>query len=322
MLIRLYRKGDDSEVAKVYNNAYREAIESLPEIYKYEEVTPDDVLDWLHDDTELWIVEYENRIIGFAQIRIEIEHGKRDVSVLQIMSPRKWDLEQSNIAIHPEFQRKEFGSILLQELIDKYKDKAEFVTAVSFSDNLAANRFFERNGFSAHDIYRVSDYSDEKPLINSSIYETLDLDNLEAPDNLNSEVVFRKATLDDANAIAEIHKNNVWWNPEVRSLEWNKKFIRGKFGHTVFVIECKNEVVGAIDYWEDGRVGISGVLPHMTRKGIGSTMFYKVLLAMKEAGFKYAVMDSGLTQVDAIKMYERFGFTIQRRQNAWIKKIK
>ncbi|TFH11732.1 MAG: GNAT family N-acetyltransferase [Candidatus Thorarchaeota archaeon] len=59
----------------------------------------------------------------------------------------------------------------------------------------------------------------------------------------------------------------------------------------------------------------------MKGKGIGSAMFYKILLAMKEAGFKFAFMDSGMTQVDAIKMYERFGFTIQRKQNAWIKKI-
>ena len=55
--------------------------------------------------------------------------------------------------------------------------------------------------------------------------------------------------------------------------------------------------------------------------GYGSAMFYKILEVMKDAGFKTAFMDSGLTQVDAIKMYERFGFTVQRRQDAWIKKL-
>ncbi|MGY5881070.1 MAG: GNAT family N-acetyltransferase [Candidatus Thorarchaeota archaeon] len=322
MLIRPYREGDESEIAVVYNSAFREAIESLPEIYQYKEVSTEDVLDWLHQDTELWIAELDARIIGFVQVHVEIEHGKRDIPVLQIISPRKWDLDQSNIAVHPKFQRSGVGSRLLQVIIEKHKDTTEFITAVSFNDNLAAEMFFQHNGFEMHDIYYFPDYSDEKPIMNSSVYETLELDNLVAPKNLNSEIGFRRATIDDASAIAEIHKHNVWWNPEVRSLEWNKEFIQGKFGHTVFVVEYENEVVGAIDYWEDGRVGISGVLPHMTGKGIGSAMFYKVLLTMREIGYKFAFMDSGMTQVDAIKMYGRFGFTARRRQNAWIRKIK
>lgn len=322
MRFRHFQAGDESSIAAVYNSAFKHAIESLPEIYQYKEVSAQDVLGWLRDDTELWIVEVDNQIIGCTQVHLEIEHGKRDVPVLQIISPRKWDLEQSNIAIHPEFQRSGVGTKLLQKIIDRHKGTVEFISAVSFSDNLAAERFFEHNGFEMHDIYHFPDYSDERPIMNSSVYETLELDDLEAPINLNSEIVYRKATLDDASAIVEIHKHNVWWNPEVSSLEWNKKFIQGKFGHTVFVVEYENEVVGAIDYWEDGRVGISGVLPHMTGKGIGSAMFYKILLTMKEVGCKFAFMDSGMIQIDAIKMYERFGFTVQRRQNAWIKKIK
>ena len=59
----------------------------------------------------------------------------------------------------------------------------------------------------------------------------------------------------------------------------------------------------------------------MRRRGIGSAMFYNILLTMKKDGYKVAFLDSGLTQIDAIKMYERFGFTIQRRQNSWVKQV-
>ncbi|MBE0526727.1 MAG: GNAT family N-acetyltransferase [Candidatus Thorarchaeota archaeon] len=321
MHVRQYEVGDESSIALIHNSAFRYAIESLPEIYQYKEVSAGDILDWLQECTDLWVAVSENRIIGYAQVYVIVEQGKREIPVLQIISSRKWTLEQSNIAILPEYQRRGFGTTLVEEIVERYKDTIEFVTVHTFSDNLAAEQFFEKNGFTKHDVYYAAEYSDDKPLMNSSVYETLELENLHAPANLNPDIIFRLATLDDAEAVTEIHRQNVWWSEESNSLEWNKDFIVGKFGHTVFVAEYEGAVVGSIDYYKDERVGIAGVLPHMKGKGIGSAMFYKILLAMKEAGFKFAFMDSGMTQVDAIKMYERFGFTIQRKQNAWIKKI-
>lgn len=322
MLVRPFRKGDESEVAVVYNGAFREVIQSLPEIYQYKEVTTDDVLDWFHENGVVWVVEVDRNIIGYAQFRVEIEHGKRDIPVLQFMPAKNWDLEQSNIAVLPEYQRNGVGTKLLREIVDEYKNTIDFVTAHTFSDNQPAEKLLEANGFTMHDVFYYSDFSDDKPLTNSSVYEIRKLENLVAPDNLNQDIAFRRATLDDAAALAELHRFNVFWCDECESIEWNREYISGKYGHTVFVVELEERVVGSISYLKDGRVGITGVLPSMTRKGIGSAMFYKFLLAMNKDGHKVAFIDSGLTQVDAIKMYERFGFTIQRRQNAWIKKIK
>lgn len=321
MGIRQFQSGDEIAIASIYNNAFREAIDTYPEIYQMKAVSPEEILDWMEESTKIWVIERESQIVGYAQVCVEIEHGKREIPILQIISSRKWTLEQSNIAVLPEYQRQGIGSMLLQEVIDNYKDTVELVMVLTFSDNLGAEQFFEKNGFTKHDLYYFAEYSNDKPLMNSSVYETLELEYLKAPGNLNPDITFRLATIDDAEAVTEIHRQNVWWSDESNSLEWNKDFIQGKFGHTVFVAEYEGDVVGSIDYYKDERIGIAGVLPHMTKKGIGSAMFYMILLAMKEAGFKFAFMDSGLTQVDAIKMYERFGFTIQRRQNAWIKKI-
>jgi len=320
MLIRRYQSGDETEVAVVYNSAFKDDIESLPDIYQYNEVTVNDVIEWLQGNTVIWVAEVDNRIIGYAQVRVDIECGKKEVPVLHFI-PKKWDLEQSNIAVLPEFQRSGVGTKLVQEITEKYKNTAEIATAYTFSDNRGAERLFESSGFAMHDAFYYSDYAEDRPFANSSVFETLELENLKAPNNLNPHITFRRATLDDVVVITEIHRHNVFWCDECSTLQWNRDFIMGKYGHTVFVVEGEGEVVGAIDYYKDGRVGISGVLPSMTKRGIGSAMFYNILLAMKEEGYKIAFMDSGLTQIDAIKMYERFGFSIQRRQNAWIKQL-
>ena len=60
----------------------------------------------------------------------------------------------------------------------------------------------------------------------------------------------------------------------------------------------------------------------MTWNGIGSVVFYDVLAVMRDKGYKYAFVDSGLSQVDAIGIYERFGCSIQRSRKVWIKIMK
>jgi len=322
MLIRQYRKGDESGIASVYNSAFREEIDTLPEIYKCKEVSTRDIHMWLEDGATLWVAELEERIVGYAHVRVIIEEGMREIPTLQITSPRKWTLEQSNIAIDSEYQRRGIGTQLLNGIIERYKDSIEFIFVLTFSDNKMAEKFFEKNGFRQHDAYYFPDFSEDYPMMNSSVYEVLELNDLKAPKNLNENIIFRRATLEDAAAVTKIHRQNVWWSEESNSIEWNLDYIEGRFGHTVFVAELKNEVVGVIDHYTDERVGIAGVLPHMTGKGIGSAMFYNILRTMKDAGFKYAFMDSGMTQEEAIRMYERFGFKIQRKQNAWIRRLR
>jgi ribosomal protein S18 acetylase RimI-like enzyme len=321
MKIRRYRDGDAPVLASVYNRAFKKTIETLPKIYQYTEITPDNVLEWFKEGATVWIAESKGNALGYLQCRVEVERGKRDIPVLQFTPATRWDLAQSNLAVLPELRRQGIASKLITETIEEYSERAEFATAYIFGDNLPAENLFRKLGFSLHDAFYHPEFSNEFPLVNSSIYETLELSHLIPPESLRRDVTFRDATVDDAKDVTEIHRKNVWWCTECSTIKWNRNFIKGKFGHKVFVAEFEGRVVGAIDYWEDGRVGISGVLPEYRKQGIGSLMFYKVLQAMREIGYQEAFMDSGLTQKDAIKMYERFGFRVQRRQNVWIKKI-
>jgi ribosomal protein S18 acetylase RimI-like enzyme len=322
MHVRRFHPGDESAIASIHNSAFQTTIKTYPEIYQCRVVSPNEVNDWTKQEPNaLWIIESQSQILGYAQVRVEVERGKRDVLVLQFMPAQKWDLAQTNIAVLPEYQRKGVGSQLVKTILKKYHDKAELVSAHTFSDNIAGEKLFSSLGFTMYDAYYYTPFSDKYPIINSSIYETLELQDLAAPKMLVPNIIFRKAELDDAAMIAEIHEHNVWWCEECNSQEWSIRFINGEYGHTVFVAEIEGEIVGSIDYYKDGRIGISGVLPEFKRKGIGSTMFYEVMKTMKKAGFKFAFVDSGLTQIEAINMYARFGFSVQRRQNAWIKKF-
>jgi ribosomal protein S18 acetylase RimI-like enzyme len=322
MQVRQYRPRDEDSIASIHNRAFRATIESLPEIYQCNAVDSEDVIDWITPESNiLWVVETTGQLVGYAQVRVQVESGKQEVPVLQFMPAEKWDLDQANIAVLPEYQRKGIGTFLVENILREYSNIAEIATAHVFSDNVAAERLFQTTGFTMHDAFYHPSFSDEYPLVNSSIYEILELDSLTSPDNLNPHLMFRRAKLHDAPVIAEIHQTNVWWCDECGTLDWNVRFIRGKLGHMVFVGEINGEVVGEIDYYKDGRVGIAGVLPEFRNQGIGSAMFYRVLRAMQKAGFRSAFVDSGLTQTEAIKMYERFGFSIQRRQNSWVRRV-
>lgn len=322
MQIRQYRPGDEVDIAKIHNDAFQVLINSLPAIYQYGSVSPEEVVDWVNSESiKIWIVEAQSQVIGYAQTRVEVERGKQDVPVLQFMPARSWDMNQSNLAVHPSYQRKGVGVFLVESILREYLGTVEFVTALTFSDNMAGERLLQNLGFTLHDAFYYEPFSNEYPLTNSSIYASLKLESLKPPENLNKEVMFRRAVLRDAPSIAEIHQSNVWWCDECGTLDWSVRFIKRKFGHTVFVAELNGEVVGEIDYLRDGRIGIGGVLPDFRNQGIGSTMFFELLRVMQKAGFEIAFADSGLTQIEAIKMYERFGFSIERRQNTWVKNL-
>lgn len=323
MRVRQFREGDDESISAIYNKAFQNKINSLPRIYQYRFVIPEDVIHWQLDvKNALWIVELDNQPVGYAQVRLEVERGLKEIPVLQFMPAKKWDLNESNIAVLPEYQGHGVGSYLVNEIIKRYASKATIVTAYTFSDNVAGETLFSSIGFTMHDMFYYPPFSNKKPLANSSIYESFELKHLHEPSFKRPIVRFRRAEAKDAPIIRELHQHNVFWCEKCLTLEWNKEFIEGKYGHTVYVAEYEGKVIGEINYLKDGRIGITGILPEYRGKGFGSTMFYEVLREMKKADFVSAFVDSGLTQTDAIKMYEKFGFVIQRRQNCWVKVLK
>ena len=323
MQVRQYRKGDEKSIAEIYNRAFQKQIASLPNIYQYRRTTPEEAYNWRSGGANsFWIIESDGEPIGFAQIRIEVERGEQEIPVLQFMPARCWDMNECNLAVLPEYQRRGVATQLIHEIIKSHEPDAMIVTAHTFSDNLAGESLFASCKFDLHDAFYYSPFSKTRPLANSSVYESLDLEHLQEPKFDMPKAHFRRAELKDAEAVRQLHEYNVFWCEECLTIGWNREYIEGRYGHIVFVLEHDGRVVGAMDYYKDGRIGIAGVLPEYRGKGFGSTLFHDFLREMMKAGFKTAFVDSGLTQTDAIKMYERFNFTIQRRQNCWVKVLR
>ncbi|NHJ13060.1 MAG: GNAT family N-acetyltransferase [Candidatus Thorarchaeota archaeon] len=319
MGVRAYRAGDEVIVMQIHNEAFKEYIEHLPPAYGCEKIDALSVVTQAESpDTDLWITETGGSIVGYAFCQL-----KEEGQVVWFAPSNPEELSQSDFAVRPNLQRRGVGTLQLREILKHYaKSKAQAAIALVFSDNLRAERFLAANDFELHDVFWLSSDTGIKPTANSTAFARVMLDSI-SPIQPDAKITTRKAKEDDANAVARIHKANVWWCEECSTLEWCKDYIAGKYGHQVIVAEYDGRVVGAADFFTDkGRIGIAGVLPEHQKQGIGTTLLLSLLQLMKEMGFSEGFVDSGLTQQEAIRMYERLGFQIERRQNCWVKILK
>ncbi|MFX1481964.1 MAG: GNAT family N-acetyltransferase [Promethearchaeota archaeon] len=316
MEVRQFQLGDENAVVGIYNETFKHYIETLPEVYDYRPISVESVLEVVENKSgDLWVVEVNGRVVGFTQCEVVFEEGEKTVW----LTVRPEDIGQSTIAILPEFQRRRCGSELIRRVLENYKKNGtKIAVALVYDDNPIGESFLKNLGFVDHDVFQLS--SQTKPMANSTVCVRYNLvDAVEVPEP-NIDVKFRNANKDDVEAIAYIHERNVWWCDECSTGEWSLKYIRGELGHRVIVAETGDGIIGVADYIiSSGRIGLGGVLPEYQSQGVGSALFATLLNAMRDAGLETAFVDSGLTQEEAIRMYERFGFQMERKQNCWVK---
>jgi ribosomal protein S18 acetylase RimI-like enzyme len=323
MKIRQFKSGDEEVVCKLHNEAFIERIKTLGESYNFHHATVEEIRDWLETEKDaIWLADVESSPVGYVHTRVNMEKGKKKIPTLYIV-PTDWSLGESRIAVASSSQRMGVASELLQTVLDEcLRQGLRYAAALSHSDNMPAKKLFESFGFSQPEVFMDPEYSEDQPLFNSSVYATLDLTK-QLPDiELNSNVSVRKAKPDDINPIAEIHKRNVWWCEECSTLDWTTDYINGTFSHDVLVAELNGDVVGVADSTLGSqRIGIGGVLPENRGKGIGTTLLYGLLKRMKAYGIPTALADSGMTQAEAIRIYRRLGFNLEKRQYVWVKSL-
>lgn len=140
--IRLATKADANQIAHVH-------IASWQAIYRGH--IPDDILnnlsltkreqEWqerLQAGVIAWVVESDNKIIGFASICPTRDTDNDPKKVAEI----------SAIYLLPEFWRKELGQQLCQVVFDKVLDKGfKEITVWVLESNNQARRFYETVGF-------------------------------------------------------------------------------------------------------------------------------------------------------------------------------
>jgi ribosomal protein S18 acetylase RimI-like enzyme len=319
MVVRQARDGEEAKLALLHNVGNAHYISTLRPHYGWRNIGPEDVQKWREDPrSDVLVLTINDEIVGYAQTLESLEKGTHDLKVLWLAPSTYWDFAQSNIVVHPDYRGSGLGKELLRAVIAKAEaSNAKYILALSFSDNEAAEGLLHSLGFQCHDVLMDPRFSSTRPFQNSSVYAALDLDGYSRPEKCNKDLLIRGGNPDDAEALARIHQANVWWDEKSWTVDWSRQYVSGTFGHRVIVGELDGQVVGAMDYFDRGTIGISGVLPEFQNRGIGSDILAELLHQMKMRGIRTALADSGLTQKEAISMYHRFGFTIERRQNLW-----
>lgn len=84
-----------------------------------------------------------------------------------------------------------------------------------------------------------------------------------------------------------------------------------------FVAKENNKIVGYSGYWlllEELHVTIMGVNPECRRKKIGQILLIKLLREGIKNGAKWSTLEVKATNNSAIKLYQKFGFSVMGRR--------
>ena len=84
--------------------------------------------------------------------------------------------------------------------------------------------------------------------------------------------------------------------------------------------ELEGGIVGSMEFRPWGVLGITGVLPALRRRGIGSTLLAGTLAAMKERNLQHALADTIWLDAEAIQLYEGLGFDTSRWSRGWVRR--
>ena len=105
-------------------------------------------------------------------------------------------------------------------------------------------------------------------------------------------------------------------NPSPQQIgEW----LSNPTSEAILVAEFDGKVIGTMEFFKDGVIGIPGILPEYRNRGFGTTLFYHLLKKTQLHGHKKAIGDTGVIQEEMIRIYRRFGFDVSRRLLNWVK---
>ncbi|NIP67401.1 GNAT family N-acetyltransferase [Candidatus Bathyarchaeota archaeon] len=328
--VRPFIPGEEKVVATIHNRAFAEWIESLGWEYAYRYVRPEDISAWTEQGQTkralLLIARVNDEPVGYVHSRLELKHGERTFKEV-LFVPTDSDMGQSRIAVIPSYRRRGVGKALIHKIIEQFEPlRADLAVALAYSDNTAAERFLQRQGFVHSEFFYYKPYSEVQPWRYDSVYAELDLSEpIEKPGKPNLDAKIRHATENDARDVAEIFRKSAPWTPfgpEAATEQILAQYLRSGSQETILVAEYEGEVVGVMDFnTHNNRLGIPGVLPDYRKRGVGYTLFYNLLRQMRREGCTKAIADTGLILSKAINMYKRFGFKIVRRQQTWVKKL-
>jgi mycothiol synthase len=308
--IREFVKGEDEEIwLRVRNEAFREYDDFRPS-------TMEDMEIWEKDpgfDVEgMFIAEIGGEAIGRIQAYIDKERKEKKGYV-------------SGLGVVPGFRRKGIGRKLAEEALDSLKERRiETAQCWIRDDKPVCKHLFESLGFKVVRIFSTMRRS---------------LDTLPFDIGERGEVKLRVM-----NESAEDIELLRWLNNETFSEhfdfrpttleEWKHWCTHPDFDYEGwFFANLEGKPVGYVGTWIDskfvkhkgtkrGWIDTIGVLKPSRRKGIGTALILRGMEYLKLKGM--TEVDLGvddLNQTEAIKLYEKVGFKVIRKDLTYQKKI-
>ncbi|MEK7517755.1 MAG: GNAT family N-acetyltransferase [Patescibacteria group bacterium] len=92
--------------------------------------------------------------------------------------------------------------------------------------------------------------------------------------------------------------------------EWVKNTLHGKFGDMVVVWEERKRILGFITLDKKGQIPLVGVAKTARGKGIGRELVESVLNKFENWGAKKIIVETQMTNIPALKLYQSCGFKI------------
>ncbi|MFX0115543.1 MAG: GNAT family N-acetyltransferase [Candidatus Hodarchaeota archaeon] len=319
--VAYFESGQEKAISEIHNQAFRQWIQLLGQLYGYREIVPEDISSWSADPkSTIWIVFLQGEPVGYVHCFLEERVGLRPIKSLAFVETIE-HLGQSKIAVLPAFQRKGIAEALLKVIIDYYQQLGvETATAIAYNDNIGASALFSKLGFEHKQFYYYEHYSQNDPFIQDAVLATLDLQAPIREPKLSPNVFIRPLQENDLSAMkaifGECRPDVFGKSPAHDQIEG---WLHSSWAEETLVAEIDGKVVGCMEYTSSGIIGIPGVLKKYRRAGVGSTLIYHLLKAMQERGFTTALADTGCIMQDAIQMYQQFGFNLTREQWAWVK---
>jgi len=315
-------KGQESIICEIHNEAFSHWIDNLGFLYGYKYLENKDVEKWLLNEKSFVLIAYdEEQPVGYVHCQIEDIVGDKKAIRNLVFCETKESLGQSKIGVLTKNRRKKVALKLMKKALEKSKQlEADTALFLTYKKNLPAIRLLTNLGFDHKQLYYFEPFSKEKPYVQDSVLAEFDLSQ-DLPDiKLNQDVLIRKIRLEDFSSMQRIFGES---RPDVfgsnPTLNQVKEWYQSAWGEVTLIAEIEEQVVGCMEFTSMGVIGIPGVLPEYRKQGIGSTLFYHLLLEMKNSGKEKALVDTGYELEKAINLYKKFNFDLSRELWAWVK---
>jgi ribosomal-protein-alanine N-acetyltransferase len=108
------------------------------------------------------------------------------------------------------------------------------------------------------------------------------------------------------------------------ALPWSENSFRHELTENekahFWVAEADGQVIGSAGYWQiedECHISTLAVLPDWRRKGVGELLLVAMLSEAQTLGVVLAILEVRVSNVAAIHLYEKYGFSINRRRKGY-----